>query len=88
MLKEMVTVTADDSYLLQLPDDVKQNIEDAGARYVPYVYRRCLELMGMHTDPNVGEMVLPMMMIQDDQAQDQRVAEFGNIMLDALPWMP
>ena len=23
--------------LLQLPDDVKQNIEDAGARYIPYV---------------------------------------------------
>ena len=22
---------------LQLPDDVKQNIEDAGARYIPYV---------------------------------------------------
>lgn len=25
--------------LLQLPDDVKQNIEDAGARYIPYALR-------------------------------------------------
>ena len=77
--QEMATITADDSYLLQLPDDVKQNIEDAGARYVPYVSRRCLDLLGMHTDPNVGEMVLPMMMTQDDEVNIKGLLSLGTL---------
>ena len=36
---KMNTGNADILCLLQLPDDVKQNIEDAGARYIPYVLR-------------------------------------------------
>lgn len=36
---KMDTGDADILCFLQLPDDVKQNIEDAGARYIPYVQR-------------------------------------------------
>lgn len=36
---EMITSNVDHCCLLQLPDDVKQSIEDAGARYIPYVLR-------------------------------------------------
>ena len=35
----MTTSNSDNLHVLQLPDDVKQNIEDAGARYIPYVSR-------------------------------------------------
>ena len=35
----VVTSIADIFLLAKLPDDVKQNIEDAGARYIPYVPR-------------------------------------------------
>ena len=37
--KRWLRVFSDNFCLLQLPDDVKQNIEDAGARYIPYVPR-------------------------------------------------
>ena len=37
--QQMISSVTDHFYMLQLPDDVKQNIEDAGARYIPYVLR-------------------------------------------------
>ena len=34
---ESITIGTDSCCSPKLPDDVKQNIEDAGARYIPYV---------------------------------------------------
>lgn len=77
-VQELVTSSTDAFCLLQLPDDVKQNIEDAGARYIPYVLRP-LELLGKHANPHAGEMVLPMTMTQDDQAQEQKATDLGTL---------
>lgn len=78
---ENITSNADHCCLLQLPDDVKQNIEDAGARYIPYVTRLCRirQLLDKHADLNVGEMVLPTTMTQDDQIQDQKAVGLGAL---------
>lgn len=43
------------------------------------MYRGSLGLLGTHADLNAGEMVLPMMMTQDDQVQDQKAAELGTL---------
>ena len=85
----MVTSNADDVCSLQLPDDVKQNIEDAGARYIPYVAK--LPAITMHTfthaNVNVGGMVLPMMMIQDDQVFEREVHSGLNTVHGVGAWM-
>lgn len=44
--------------MLQLPDDVVANLEDAGVKYIPYVL--CLLLPSLHVaDFGIGETVVP-----------------------------
>ncbi len=49
-LKDLVSAISGTHYslglILQLPDDVRQNLEDAGARYIPYALST-LELLIM-----------------------------------------